>query len=81
MIFLGNDFCLEPIFNRIYQNFCFLVKRMCQFFVIHLKLFFFSPPDPSFLKFWAPFHLGALGNCLTRPREGPALETFNTLMN
>ena len=45
--------------------FIFLVKRMCQIiFVIHLKL------PGSFLKFW---DLGALGNCLTRLREGPAL--------
>ena len=38
---------------------------MCQIiFVIHLKL------PGSFLKFW---DLGALGNCPTRLREGPAL--------
>ena len=34
-------FCLEPMFNRISQNFCFLVKRMCRIF--NLKLFFCVP--------------------------------------
>ena len=38
-------------------------------FVIHLKLNFPLLPG-SFLKFWG---LGALGNCLTRLMEGPAL--------
>ena len=54
----GQLFCLEPMFNRIYQYFCFLVRRIFQIFVI------LGPPS---------FHLGALGNCLTRLREGPAM--------
>ena len=62
------------MFNRIYQNFCFLVKRMCRIFLIHLKLFFFWPLlPPSFLKFWGPIPIGALGNCLIRLRVEPAL--------
>ena len=56
------------MFNRISQNFCFLVKRMCQIF--NLKLFFF-------LCLYYPFHLGALGNCLIRLRVGPALPIYD----
>ena len=28
-VIFGQWFCLEPMYNRIYQNFCFLVKMMC----------------------------------------------------
>ena len=40
-VIYGEWFYLEPMFNWIYQNFCLLVKRICQIFVIRLKLFFF----------------------------------------
>ena len=52
-----------------------MVKRIFQIFVIHLKLFFFfyAPTTPFFLNFWGLLPLGALGNCLTRLREGLAL--------
>ena len=51
-VIFGQWFYLEPMFNWIYQNFCLLVKRMCQIFVIHLKLFFFffCPYYPFFSK-------------------------------
>ena len=69
-------FCLEPMFNQIYQNFCFLVKRMCWIFLIHLKLFFFffAPTTPSFLKCWglpSPWGLRQLPNS-PRGRASPA---------
>ena len=76
-VIFGQWFCLESMFNRIYQNFCSLVKRMDQIFLNHLKLFFFSPYYPFFSKILGPpFHLGALGNCLIGPVEGPALPLF-----
>ena len=59
-VIFGQWFCLEPMFNWICQNFCFLVKRMCQIFEMHLKLFFFfAPTTPYFLKFWSPLPLGS----------------------
>ena len=73
-ILLGQWFCLEPMFNLIYQNFCFLIKRMYQIFLIHQKLFFFSY-YPFFSKILGPpFYLGALGNCLIGLVEGSALQ-------
>ena len=81
-VIFGQRFCLEPMFNWIYQHFCFLVKRMDWLFLIHLKLyiyiyiffFFFLPLLPFFSKILGPpFHMGALGNCLIRLRVGPAL--------
>ena len=64
------------MFNQIYQNFCFLVKRMCWIFLIHLKLFFFffAPTTPYFLKFWglpSPWGLWQLPNS-PRGRVSPA---------
>ena len=77
-VIFGQWFCLESMFNRIYQNFCSLVKRMDQIFLNHLKLFFFSPYYPFFSKILGPpFHLGALGNCLIRLRVGPALSLWS----
>ena len=67
-------FCLEPMFNKIYQNFCFLVKRMCWIFLINLKLLFFAPTTPSFLKCWglpSPWGLRQLPNS-PRGRASPA---------
>ena len=44
--------CLED--NNVWftKIFVFLVKRMCQIFVIHLKLIFFFLTPSYFLKFW-----------------------------
>ena len=55
-VIFGQWFCLESMYIRIYQKFCFWVKRMYRIFLIHLKLFFFffAPTIPSFLKFWGP---------------------------
>ena len=67
--------CLED--NNVWftKIFVFLVKRMCQIFVIHLKLNFLFPYSLLFSKILGPsFHSGALGNCLTRLREGLALD-------
>ena len=51
--------CLEDNNVRFTKIFVFLVKKMCQIFVIPLKLFFFfffAPTTPYFLKFWGlPF--------------------------
>ena len=67
------------MFNRIYQNFCFLVKRMCQIFVIYLKLFFLPLLPLCFLKFWGPLPLGVLRQLpnwpsgRTSPEERPMM--------
>ena len=39
--------------------------------------FFLAPTILSFLKFWGPFHLRALDNCLIRLRVEPALDACN----
>ena len=76
-VIFGQWFCLESMYNRIYQKFCFWVKRMYRIFLIHLKLFFFFRPYyPFFSKILGPlFYLGALGNGLVGLVEGLALKT------
>ena len=62
---LTKKFFVLPMFNWIYQNFCFLVKKMCQFFLHSSETKFFFPYYPFFSKILGPpFHLGVLGNCL-----------------
>ena len=65
MLFLGQsilfrpkNFFVIPMFNRIYQNFCFLVKRMCRIFLDSSKTIFF-PYYPFFSKILeSPFTWG-----------------------
>ena len=65
------------MFNRVLLKFCFLVIRMCWIFLDSPETKFFFPYYPFFSKILGPpFHLGALGNCLTRLLEGPTLVIY-----
>ena len=87
MLFLGQlilfrpiffFFFVLPMFNRVQQKFCFLVKRMCQIFFDSFETKNFFPYYPFFSKILEPpFHLRALGNCLIGLVEGPALVAHN----
>ena len=88
MLFLGQlilfrpkTFFVLPMFNRIYQNFCFLVKRMCRIFLDSSKTKIFFPYYPFFSKILGSlFHLGALGNCLIGLVEESALTCGKLLL-
>ena len=70
-------FCLDQrvfwvtnVYKDVSDFLFFGHKNISDFLEFHLKLFFFY--YPSFSKFWAPFHFGALRNGLIGLLERPA---------
>ena len=69
-----NFFLWYQCLNKIYQTFCSLVTRMCQFFFKFILNYFFFPTYPYLFEILGSlFHLGVLGNGLISLVEGPAL--------